>query len=280
MYWIILATFFTSIVRAENPNIITAFREASGLYLNGVKANHVLKPDLRMALLQLEYHQIDKKILRSRLENINSNTIIITPPEIRTDTKRLSESSVSIHASKVKVIEESDDWTGDDLYLYFFVTDGVVPTGRVTSTYKGLSEGDSFFLSESDRLIYPIGKKASKVNGHLIIDYGVIESDGDDIAEIKKLSLAIIDIAISVYSTYNPEERLLTNLRQEVKALTESLLSLNNDDRLVTSTIVFTADEIDELVKVNSFAEISRQHHSRAELDSWKYKIYFRVLRE
>src|SRR5690606_30959932 len=102
-------------------------------------------------------------------------------------------------------IEESDDFFNDDIYAYYFVTVGVVPTGKVTSLYRGLDQGDVLFFNEIDRKIFPLSGDAKSPSNHLIIDYGIIESDGDDMQELQKLTSIIVDMVIAVYATEHPE---------------------------------------------------------------------------
>src|SRR5690606_37877520 len=80
--------------------------------------------------------------------------------------------AISLHFTKVKVEEESDDVFNDDLYFYFFLTDGVIPSGKVTSIYKNLDEGDSVHIMPADRVLYPVTGEAKSPRRHLIVDYG------------------------------------------------------------------------------------------------------------
>ena len=59
-------------------------------------------------------------------------------------------------------------------------------------------------MSAQDRVIFPtpeIGYAAPYK--HLIVDYSIIESDGDDITEMQKLSQAIVPLAAAAYGLYS-----------------------------------------------------------------------------
>jgi hypothetical protein len=162
------------------------------------------------------------------------------------------------------------------------VTDGVIPTGKVTSIYKGLDEGETFFFNEVDRAIYPLlGVPAKSPDNHLIIDYGIIESDGDDIKDLQKLSSIIIDIAITVYSQIDPENaQILVNLRKEVKALADLLLSMNDDDRIANGSFGYTNAELTEILRDRTYVEFKKTHKKESQFDDWEYHLRFRLIRK
>lgn len=287
MKWFILGLLLTGVLRAEESKIIPVFMEAASMYIDGTSSNLVIRSDIRAALSVLEKNKVDRSILEKHIANKSLNW------ELREDDKfdkwknEIPEPAseipeIAVQAFKLKVIEDSDDWFNDDIYTYFFITDGVIPTGKVTSIYKGIDQGQSFFFNEIDRAIFPLtGVPAKKPENHLIIDYGIIESDGDDTKELQKLSSIIIDIAIAVYSTYDPQTaQILINLRKEIKALAEMLLSLNHDDRLATGTIGYKVSELEEMLKDETYVEVSRKHDGGGDLSKWEYKIYFRFLRK
>lgn len=291
MKWLVLGFLLINSAWAENSKIIPTFIEATKLYLESnqtAEESLYLRPDIRAALEVLEEHQIDPALLEKR---VPLNTSIW---KLRANDRydfwvkkpiqsRVKVPEMALHAFKMKVVEESDGWLKDDIYAFFFVTDGVIPTGKVTTIYKGLDQGQSFFFNEIDRAIFPlIGVPAKRPENHLIIDYGLIESDGDDIKEMQKLSSIIIDLAIAVYSTYDPQNaQILINLRKEIKALTEMLLGLNNDDRLATGTIAYKANELAEMLRNNSYIEFKKIHKNKpSSLPNWEYELHFRLLRK
>lgn len=288
MKWMILGLLLTGSVWAETSKIIPAFLEASRHYVEGDDSSFVLRPDIRAALTVLEESKIDPVLLEKYTADKKSNWPLRADDkydgwvkEARAEDKT-EVPEIAVHAVKIHVAEPSDNWFRDDIYAYFFITDGVIPTGKVTSIYKGLSRGQSFFFNEVDRAIFPlVGVPAKKPENHLIIDYGIIESDGDDIKEMQKLSSIIIDIAIAVYASYDPQNaQILIKLRKEVQALAELLLGLNNDDRLVTSTLAYKVKELEEMLKDETYVEVTRKHHSRAEFESFEYQLMFRFIRK
>jgi len=188
---------------------------------------------------------------------------------------------LGFHAYKLDIIEEDDDLWNDNIYCYFFTTDGVIPSGKVTSIYKGNNQGDSFFFNEIDRVLFPVpGIVAAKPNNHLIVDYGIIESDGDDIKNMQKISGIIIDIAVVVFAAAYPEVGpLILELRQEVKNLANALLELNHDDRLATGSVHLSAKDMAAILSENSYYEFSKTHKGTHGLSNWEYKMHFRLLK-
>ena len=75
---------------------------------------------------------------------------------------------------------------------------------QVTEIYKGLSGGQSFFLSATDRVLFPTKAIGFQVPyKHLIVDLSIIESEEDDIKEMQKISQAILPLAASAYGLYS-----------------------------------------------------------------------------
>lgn len=288
MKWILLTLLLAHSAFAETSKIIPAFLEASEIYVEGSEDSLFLRPDVRAALGVLKENEIDPLILQKYI--YSKNKIWELRPDDKYDlwTKKASliksadVPEIAVHASKMDVVEQSEGWVKDDIYVYFFVTDGVIPTGKVSSIYKGVGRGQSFFFNEVDRAIFPlIGVNAKRPENHIIIDYGIIESDGDDVKEMQKLSSIIIDIAIAVYSAYDPQNaQILINLRKEVKALAEMIIGLNKDDRMATGTIAYTTKQLEEMLKETSFVEITQKHQSTEPYDRWDYRLSFRILRK
>ncbi len=286
MKWIVLGLLFANSLFADTSKIIPTFLEASRLYVNG-EAGLYAAPSIRAALAVLEKNKIDPAILEKRIYGKSSEWPLRADDKydswVKNPDKTITEvPELAVHAFRFKANRISDTWFRDDVYVYFFMTDGVIHTGKVTSIYKGLSSGQSFFFNEVDRAIFPlVGVPAKRPENHLIIDYGIIESDGDDIKEMQKLSSIIIDIAIAVYSTYDPQNaQILVNLRKEIKALADLLLSLNNDDRMAEGSIAWKAKELEELLRDETFVEITKRHHSKAEFNKFDYELSFRLLRK
>jgi hypothetical protein len=188
---------------------------------------------------------------------------------------------LALHAYKMDVINKSE-FLKDEIYFYFFTTDGLVPSANVTDIYKGVGSGESFFLKPSDRIVFPLDKSSASVpRQHLIVDYGIVESDGDDIEQMQKLSAIIIDLAAAILTVAAPEVGpIVLKLRKEVKHLAEVLLSLNTDDRLVTDTVSFsTSDLFAALPGEKSIHEFSKTYSGGSRFSKWKYKMNFRLLK-
>lgn len=288
MKWIIFGLLFATNLWAENSKLIPIFLDASKIYIEGSQQGDqlFLKPEIRAALEVLKKSHIDPAVLQRRLfvsqreyplrEDDKFDGWVKNPVK---ENKEIPE--VALHAFKFKVTDESDEWFKDDIYVYFFVTDGVIPTGKISSIYKGISQGQSFFFNEVDRAIFPLmGVPAKRPENHLIVDYGIIESDGDDIKDMQKLSSVIIDIAISVYASIDPQRsQVVVNLRKEIKALSEMLLGLNNDDRQATGSFGWKVSELEALLKDQTYVEFAKNHKGNGDLNKWEYDLYFRLMR-
>lgn len=285
MYYVL---FFIFIINsyAQESFVSRAFIQASAIYQEHDQAleNYILKPEIRVILDLFKSRNISPEMLKpySRL----SYPKLISPDKY--DLWRLKDSSanhtlfkISIHAYKIDVLD-SEDWGGDDIYAYFFVTDGMIPSGKVTSLYSNIDSGQSVFFSSQDRIIYPLGVLGGlSPKNHLIIDYGIIESDGDDIKSLHKLSSIIIDLALAVYASLEPENSsILLKLRREIKTLAELIINLNEDDRILTSSFAYKTEEIDAMMRGKTFIEFKRKHGSKNFFNQWKYQIHFRILRD
>lgn len=290
MKWILLGLVFSSALWAETSKIIPSVFEAAEIYVDEDEMTEegYLRPDIKAALQILREKKISKEFLKERLA---TKSLSYTLPQddkfdlwsqeekLQADEEEVPE--VALHAYKLDVHSQAGIWFKDDIYTYFFVTDGVIPTGKVTSVYKGIGSGRGFFFSEVDRSIFPVpGISAKKPQGHLIVDYGVIKFNGDNVKEMQKISSVIIDIAIAVYQAYDPENsQVIVNLRKEIKALTEILIGLKKDDRLATGTFGYKTSEISEALKDESYIEFSKVHSGTNANKKWEYEVFFRLLR-
>jgi hypothetical protein len=285
MKWLFILALIVSTAQAETSKLIPLFLEAVDVYQTSPEADLYLQPEIRSIVKVLK----EKNISLSSLEHLRfAKAQFDLPADDKYDAwiknsagnkTDIEIPEISFQASKIDVIDPQQ--YSDDIYAYFFVTDGVIPTGKVTSIYKGVSSGEGFFFNPLDRSIFPLtGIPAKAPTNHLIIDYGIIESDGDDIKKLQELSSIIIDIAIAVYSTQDPQTgQILMNLRKEIKALSDLLLAQNNDDRLATGTLAYTSTEIACLLKDKSFVDIKRNHKKQSDFESWEYDIHFRILK-
>ena len=287
MKWLVIVCFILNISWAQDSKVISPFLEAAQIYTSDPAIqSSVLRPELKEIVELFQKHSISPELLQKYAVLNFKNKSWPLPSDqydqwiakaAQNKSAKVEGPDLSLHAFKVSVIEESDDYLKDDLYAFFFVTDGVIPVGRVTSIYRGLSGGQSFFFSETDRVLFPQGIPSKRPENHLIVDYGLIESDGDDIKDMQKLTSIIIDIAIAVYAAYDPQNaQILINLRKEVKALADLLLNLNNDDRLATGTFAYTTAELNKLMETQTFVEFKKNHKYKKD---WEYDIHFRMLR-
>lgn len=294
MKWLIIPFLMIQVSWAETSKLIPTFLEAAKVYVADKSQEdtvQMLRPDIQAAVEVLGQKNVDPKLLEEVIAKASQKSWILPQDD---EFDRLIEESkknpltqvdvpeVAFHAVRIDVNKKADVFFNDDVYAYFFVTDGVIPTGKVTSIYKGLTSGDSFFFNEVDRAIFPlVGISAKKPENHLIIDYGIIESDGDDIKKMQQLSSIIIDIAIAVYSAHDPQNaQILVSLRKEIKALADLLLTMNNDDRLVTSSFAYTTADLAKLLKEDSFVEIKKNHKKTNGFKTFNYDIHFRLLRK
>ena len=291
MKYLLLAIFLTGSAWAQNSRVLPAFRDAVIAYVDSpdVAKTYILNPGAKAIISIFEKKNITPEMLERYLPYLEGKANFRLPRDDRFDrwirkpkTSKVEVPELALHAFGFDVVEESDDFFNDDIYCYFFITDGVIPTGKVTAIYKGLDEGETFFFNEVDRAIYPlIGVPAKSPENHLIIDYGIIESDGDDIKDLQKLSSIIIDIAIAVYSSVDPENgQVLANLRKEVKALADLLLSMNNDDRLANGSFGYTSAELAEILRERTYVEFKKTHKKESQFDNWEYHLRFRLLRK
>ncbi len=244
-----------------------------------LKSRGLLRKDFDLILKLLDKHQVASPTL-SRWHTLNPADHKLQSLPLPTLSKSgEAYPALSLHAHKFYVAEESDDVTNDDLYVSFFITDGNIPTGKLSSIYRGIDEGESFLFILQDRILYPLDGSLQIPRGHLIIDYMIIESDGDDIKEMKRISGFITELAIEFYKRKYGEPGELTRIREEVRALSEALLDLNHDDRLVTATWAPSPLEVNQSLEGRSFAEITRTHKESSTWGDFKYKITFRLIR-
>lgn len=284
MKWLLISFVLSINVFAETSKVLPSFIEASEIYRSEKDIPLNLKPELLAILNVFKTHNIEPELLdgilntKSNFELPKSDKYDLWIKEAQDkQVTNLDTPEVSLHAVKIDVITSSQ--MSDDVYAYFFVTDGVMPTGKVTSIYKGVSSGESFFFNPLDRAIFPLfGVPAKSPSNHLIVDYGIIESDGADIAKLQKLSSIIIDLAIAVYTTQDPQNGAkVANLRKEIKLLADYVLSQNNDDRLATDSFGFQVEEIAGLLKDKSFHEFKKKHKYDSTFYWWEYDVQFRL---
>ncbi len=240
--------------------------------------------DIKAALDQL------KKEKEENQENnsLNKRTEIRRPLAGSSESRNLEMPKIALHAYQLDVINPKDEFMKDDIYFFFYTTDGATTVGRVTDIYKGLSAGQSFFLSASDRVLFPteeVGFQAPYK--HLIVDFSIIESEGDDIKEMQKISQAILPLAASAYGLYAGggigsivSSSTSVALRKEVQKLSESLLALNNDDRLINESLIYSPKTLENLFLEEDIFQFFKVYEGSSQFSSWKYKLHFRVFKD
>jgi hypothetical protein len=193
---------------------------------------------------------------------------------------RSANEKIAVHAAKFDVLEDYDDVSNDNIYLYFITTYGDFVWGRTTQTYKGLDEGDSFFFNADDRAIFGPKGAALALDSHLLIDVGIIESDGDDIAQLQKLSTVIINSAAEALMLASPQAGAIAAvLRSEVANLLKYIVSLDQDDRLVTDTIHLDPSQVTTQLGAKSFYEMSKRYQRKTFFTAFDYRLTLRVLK-
>jgi hypothetical protein len=190
---------------------------------------------------------------------------------------------LALHAFRLDVIEDYDDIMNDDVYGYFIVTHDDLLWGKVTSIYRNMDEGTSVFLSPEDRGLF--GPKGDKLiaGNHLIIDFGLIESDGEDIRYLQRVSDAIVDLAIVAVTVYNPEAGIAAaQAREETKNLLRLVVELDDDDRLVTDTLRFTSNSLMSMLNdqgSGSLVEFDRLYDRETTFTHFTYRLNFRLFK-
>ena len=222
------------------------------------------------------------------LEEVKSRAEILAFKELLSMQSNNSiqlSSPVALHLYQVDVREDFDDGMNDTIYLYAIMTDGTVTWGKVTGQYPSIDEAQSVMLSAEDRILYPTPGISSKIpSTHLIVDYGIMESDGDDIAALQKLSSEILQIAKEVLMLVYPDYAALTEiLARETQTLLSSILALNYDDRMAVGTVRMSTDEIAGMLNNQSYYEFSRTHKGTGFefpfSSDWEYQVWFRLLK-
>lgn len=208
-------------------------------------------------------------------------TLRIEEPKYAVPSVRFRASDpIALHMTKFTVLDEYDDVTNDDIYVYTVTTYGDKVWGRVSDVYKGLDEGDSFFFGATDRGVFGPKGEAMPINNHLIVDVGIIESDGDDIKQLKQLSDVIVDLAVVALAIENPGAgAAAAKARQEVKNLLHLVAELDSDDRLVTDSMYFEPQDIATQMTGTSFHEFHKDYEKTFTFSHFHYDMMWRFLR-
>jgi len=260
------------------------------------------KPGVQFWVEQFQRRGIDPKFIERRLgkarKRLESQITEMVSPDIfarwrmiRVEKPQqrnqrldhLAEMNIepaALHAFRLDVIEDYDDFANDNVYAYFITTHDDVLWGRVTSIYKGLDEGSSVFFAPEDRGIFgPRGEKITPRN-HTIVDFGLVESDGEDVEQLKRLSDVIVDLAVVAIGIYEPNAAAsAAQASAEVKNLLKLIVELDDDDRLVADTLRFTPQTMMSELTQDTVAEFSRTYDRETTFTHFTWRISFRLLR-
>lgn len=203
------------------------------------------------------------------------NYKMVSAKKIKPIHLKINRYALHVHVPQIEVIEEEDDFFNDDLYMWFVITrDGITHT-KVTKIYRGLDEGDILIFDDQDRVVSNI-----PFYQHLIIDYGIVESDGDDISELRRLSNNALNLVQEIIATLDRDLRnqALAQLNQETSAVLQLLLSLNHDDRLVSSSIHITYKNTYQTWQNAGVLERSQDFSGSHWGSDWHYRLKWRFL--
>lgn len=273
----LILVFLSSFSYANSQSrLLPLFKNAIETWDKSSGTETFYRPELRVIHQVFDRENMDVQWLR-RFLKISEAPLPRSIPQ----SKSSSLPPISLQVVRMDVLKNSDDWMRDDIYCYFFLTDGAIPIGRVSQTYQGLTEGESFHFIPEDRVLYPMGGGVRSPKGQLIVDYGIIESDGDDIKKLHRLTEVIAELVIGVYSVLNPEEAAQwSSLREEIVALSKAIVSLDHDDRLATGTIILDEIGIRGVLGDRDFGEIQKIHQNNHFFNKWRYRLIWRLIKE
>ena len=222
---------------------------------------------------------LDKKIFKlkpsKRRCHFFYNTRVHQPKSIQ--KIKTSKNLVHLHLPSLKVIEEEDDFFNDDIYMWFVITIDGIPYTKVTKVYKGLGEGQTLQFDGEDRVISNLHFKRNA-----IIDWGIVESDGDDISEMQRLSqhaLEIVYLAMNQQNDPNNPSRIELLKNQTAKVM-ELLLGLDHDDRLTSGTLILDSNTTQRTWQNGGIYEFVQDFTGSHMNSDWHYQILWRLLME
>jgi hypothetical protein len=274
--------------------LVDDFLQAVSAYTANTKSSEVKSDKVKFWLDGLQKRGVSREFLRKRFakaaakktsqdpfakyRTINVETVENTNPMPFVAAKEMKS---AIHAVKLSVTEDYDDFNNDNVYLYYITTSDDIVWGKVTDVYKNLDEGTEVFMNAEDRGVYgPTGQKLAFPTNHVIVDFGLIESDGDDITQLKKVSDAIVDLALVALAVYQPGAGAAAlQARAEVNNLLHLIIELNSDDRLVTDSVYFTPNSMAEKLNNTTYFEFDRVYEKATWWTRFKYAMKFRLIK-
>jgi hypothetical protein len=255
----VLLTLSINVHANEKSYLYPKFKELFESYIENSGENGTYH-----AATQLLSDQKIKRSLISRLlKKFKKKEILLEAKE--NIPKFQFQFQIRFDLLSLHVKEEFDDFFNDNIFVYMYITIDQYTFSKVTKIYKGLDEGDRIFFDSIDRAIYPY---AGITGNSLVIDYGVVESDHEDISELKKLSAIIVDLAYKL-ATGNTS----IDIRREVKAFAGFLFSLDLSDKLAIRSIMLTPSMINSLPYV-----FNQRLKGNRNFSDWEYILSFRAL--
>lgn len=273
--------------KVTEATLVDDFVHAVELYASGLKAAPA-KPEVRLWLDGFAARGVDSAALNRRLGETKARFADPFAPYRRIFVETLPQGSeleadalpVTLHAFRFDVVEDYDDVSNDDIYCYFITTHDDLVWGKVSQIYTGLDEGTSFLFTPEDRGLFgPKGEKLVPKN-HTLIDFGIVESDSGDIAQLKKISDAIVDLALVALTVYNPEAgAAAAQARAETQNLLRLIVEMDDDDRLVVDTLRFTPDSMMTQLADATVSEFDRYYDHETFWTHYSYRMHFRLMR-
>jgi hypothetical protein len=216
-----------------------------------------MKPFNKLALQVLAMNNIEaKESINCRLKKKEIIIPILNRP-------------MKLYANKFTVKEDYDDIFNDDIYMYFLITEGGKVKLKLTAIYTGLDEDDSFFFSAQDRELISInnefGDSVRDLAREIIIDFAILEADGDDVKLLKKLvSQAAFIAANAGYGS--------PQLNSAIVSFFGAVADLKHDSRLVTDTLILRGGN-DKTVQ-----EYTYKYKGERYFSSYHYFLNFRLV--
>lgn len=233
---------------------------------------HYCQGGKSQSLLDKKIHYLKPSVKRCRhLSNLKRGQ----RRQLIQNQKLKANSLVHLHLPQLKVIEEEDDFLNDDLYMWFVITIDGIPYTKITKIYKELDEGQVLLFDAEDRVINNLQFKRNA-----IIDWGIVESDGDDISEMQRLSrhaLELVTLALNQLDEPTRASRIELLKDQTAKVLT-LLLGLDHDDRLTSGTLILDSSTTHHVWQNAGFYEFSQDYMGEHLNSHWHYQLLWRFL--
>ncbi|MBF0366568.1 MAG: hypothetical protein HQK50_13430 [Oligoflexia bacterium] len=271
--------YLNAVIRTHTPDASSASDDKSGSSAKFSKNYFLPADDLGDSMIRKAYNDLsqeEKRALSLNFKRNNANN----KSNSALASASASASSIAVHLFKIDVVNAYHDFLSDNIIGYFFITDGIIPTAKVTNLYRGYGSGSSFFLNEIDRTLFPLsGAQSLTPKNHLIIDYGIVLDSEEFIKEMQTISGIIMDLAAAVYAIHDPQAAAVyLQLRKEVKNLADALLNLERDTKLITDSLYFFSKDIPALFADRSLVEIKKSYSGVRRASSWEYNVNFRIL--